>query len=86
MRLKYTLKTFIFEQASVREINELNAASRGPEQYRAKFGLTRLSDMSKAEYKDIHLSDERLQKSPHKYGKSWNQYKDLTGNKVDKDR
>ncbi|KAJ0172569.1 hypothetical protein K1T71_011708 [Dendrolimus kikuchii] len=72
--------------ASVREINELNAASRGPEQYRAKFGLTKLSDMSKAEYKDIHLSDERLEKLPYMYGKSWNKYKDAVGDKADKER
>lgn len=27
--------------------------------------------MSKDEYKDIHLSDERMEKAPHLYGKSW---------------
>ncbi|KAM3966024.1 cathepsin O [Aphomia sociella] len=57
--------------ASVREIELLNGQSRGSDQYRARYGLTRLSDMSKTEYKEIHLSDERMQKSPFTYGKSW---------------
>nr|XP_049697307.1 cathepsin O [Helicoverpa armigera] len=46
--------------ASVREIELLNAGSRGPDHCKAKYGLTRLSDMSKTEFKDIHLSDEKL--------------------------
>ncbi|XP_028025496.1 cathepsin O-like [Bombyx mandarina] len=62
--------------ASVREIEELNAAARGPEEHRARYGLTRISDMSKLEYKEIHLSDERLKKSPHLYGKSWSKFRD----------
>ncbi|XP_052749750.1 cathepsin O-like [Galleria mellonella] len=57
--------------ASVREIDELNALSRGSDEYRALYGLTKLSDMSKSEYKNIHLSDERILKSPEAYGKSW---------------
>ncbi|CAH2055669.1 unnamed protein product, partial [Iphiclides podalirius] len=47
---------------SVREIEQLNSEARGPDQHRARYGLTRLSDLSKAEYRDIHLSDEQ----PHK--------------------
>lgn len=43
----------------MQEIEKLNAASRGPESQRAKYGLTKLSDMSKAEFKEIHLSDEK---------------------------
>ncbi|XP_064292678.1 cathepsin O-like [Plodia interpunctella] len=57
--------------ASVGEIERLNSESRGPEQYRARYGLTHLSDMSQAEYKELHLSDERLEKAPRLYGKSW---------------
>ncbi|KAG6440257.1 hypothetical protein O3G_MSEX001181 [Manduca sexta] len=58
--------------SSMQEIEELNAASRGPDEHKAKFGLTRLSDMSKLEYKQLHLSDEQIEKSPrYKYGKSW---------------
>ncbi|XP_039748227.1 cathepsin O-like [Pararge aegeria] len=58
--------------ASVQEIGRLNSLSRGPEEHRAKFGLTPLSDMSKTEFIDIHLSDEK----PHHHrnkslGKSW---------------
>ncbi|CAG4990425.1 unnamed protein product [Colias eurytheme] len=45
--------------ASVQEIDDLNSKSRGPEQQRAKYGLTHLSDMSKAEFEEIHLSDEQ---------------------------
>nr|ARV79892.1 cathepsin O [Antheraea pernyi] len=62
--------------ASVKEIKELNAAARGPEEHRARYGLTKLSDMSKLEYKDLHLSDERIRKPPHKYGKSWSKFRD----------
>lgn len=51
-----TLKMF---QASVQEIDTLNAASRGPDHLRAKYGLTKLSDMSKDEFNEIHLSDEK---------------------------
>lgn len=29
--------------------------------------------MSKLEYKDLHLSDEKMTKPPHHYGKSWRQ-------------
>lgn len=36
--------------------------------------------MSKEEFKDIHLSDERQPKAPHLYGKSWNQYKETAVN------
>lgn len=32
--------------------------------------------MSKLEYKDLHLSDERITKPPHKYGKSWSNFRD----------
>ncbi|XP_041969593.1 cathepsin O-like [Aricia agestis] len=48
--------------ASVQEIEQMNAASRGPESHKARYGLTHLSDMSKEEYKEIHLSDEK----PHR--------------------
>ncbi|XP_072945394.1 cathepsin O-like [Epargyreus clarus] len=51
--------------ASVQEIEALNAASRGPESNRAQYGLTKLSDMSKGEYKDLHLSDEMPAKRTH---------------------
>lgn len=50
---------------SVKEIRKLNAAHNGPEHLRGKFGLTSLSDMSKAEYKDLHLSDEKMKKKRH---------------------
>lgn len=63
----------------MQEIERLNAETRGPEQYRARYGPTRLSDMSREEYKDIHLSDEKLAKAPSAYGKSW-------GRRADKDR
>lgn len=53
------------------EIERLNAESRGPEGLRARYGLTTLSDMSKVEYKDIHLTDEKMTKPPHHYGRSW---------------
>ncbi|XP_013192682.1 cathepsin O [Amyelois transitella] len=62
--------------ASVAEIEKLNSESRGPDQYKARYGLTHLSDMSKAEYKDIHLSDERMKKPPRLYGKSWSKTND----------
>lgn len=58
------------------EIDRLNSLSKGEDEHRARYGLTRLSDMSKDEYRDIHLSDEKMVKAPHMYGKSWNQYKD----------
>lgn len=57
--------------ASVREIERLNTQSTGPEHCRAKYGLTNLSDMSKTEFKDLHLSDEKMSKSPQAYGQSW---------------
>ncbi|XP_075982157.1 cathepsin O-like [Anticarsia gemmatalis] len=63
--------------ASVREIEKLNAGSRGPDHCKAKYGLTRLSDMSKTEFKEIHLSDERQHKSPNQYGKSWSKGREV---------
>lgn len=50
--------------------------SRGPDDHKARYGLTRLSDMSKAEYKEVHLSDEKQKKSPHEYKRSWSRYKE----------
>ncbi|XP_050355645.1 cathepsin O-like [Nymphalis io] len=44
---------------SVEEIDALNSASKGPEHLRAKYGLTKLSDLSKDEFQEIHLSDEK---------------------------
>lgn len=60
-------------------IEQLNAETRGPEEYRARYGPTRLSDMSLSEFKDIHLSDEKLAKAPGLYGRSW-------GRSMEKDR
>ncbi|CAG9128804.1 unnamed protein product [Plutella xylostella] len=57
--------------ANLEEIEKLNAAAQGPEEHRARYGLTRLSDMSKLEYQDIHLSDEKQAKPPQDYGRSW---------------
>lgn len=57
---------------SLREIDKLNAASKGPDHLRAKYGFTKLSDMSRLEFKDVHLSDERQYQAPHMYGKTWN--------------
>ncbi|CAG9571896.1 unnamed protein product [Danaus chrysippus] len=58
--------------ASVKEIDRLNSAARGPEQHRARYGLTQMSDMSKDEFRDIHLSDEQPHRyRRHKLGKSW---------------
>ncbi|XP_049878298.1 cathepsin O-like [Pectinophora gossypiella] len=57
--------------ASMEEIERLNAESRGPDDHRARYGLTKLSDMSKAEYREIHLSDEKVTKHPSHYGKTW---------------
>ncbi|VVD01681.1 unnamed protein product [Leptidea sinapis] len=51
--------------ASVREIDALNAASRGPEECRAKYGLTHISDLSKEEFAEIHLSDEQPHRRRH---------------------
>ncbi|KAL4713417.1 hypothetical protein ACJJTC_010402 [Scirpophaga incertulas] len=62
---------------SLQEIDRLNAESRGPEHLRAKYGLTKLSDMSSAEYKEVHLSDEKLTKPPIDYGKSWDRHRDI---------
>ncbi|CAG5054083.1 unnamed protein product [Parnassius apollo] len=53
---------FNYFVASIREIEVLNSEARGPEEHKARYGLTKLSDMSKAEYRDIHLSDEQPQK------------------------
>ncbi|KAH9643824.1 hypothetical protein HF086_002322 [Spodoptera exigua] len=55
--------------ASVQEIELLNAASRGPDHCKAKYGLTKLSDMSKTEFKEQHLADEKLTKPPKAYGR-----------------
>lgn len=55
--------------ASVQEIELLNAASRGPDHCKAKYGLTKLSDMSKTEFKEQHLADEKLMKPPKSYGR-----------------
>ncbi|CAH2087833.1 unnamed protein product [Euphydryas editha] len=57
--------------ASVQEIDILNAASRGPDHLRAKYGLTKLSDMSKDEFHEIHLSDEK----PHRNRRLRNSWK-----------
>ncbi|XP_073954621.1 cathepsin O-like [Choristoneura fumiferana] len=62
--------------ASLEEIEQLNSMSRGPDAHKARYGLTRLSDMSKAEYKEVHLSDEKQKKSPHEYNRSWSRYKE----------
>ncbi|KAL0879596.1 hypothetical protein ABMA27_003322 [Loxostege sticticalis] len=62
--------------ASMNEIDRLNSESRGPDHLKARYGLTKLSDMSAAEYKELHLSDEKLAKSPGMYGKSWGQKMD----------
>lgn len=62
----------------MREIDTLNGASRGPEAFRARYGLTHLSDMSKEEFRNLHLSDEKQQKAPHLFGKSWNTFKETT--------
>ncbi|XP_052744699.1 cathepsin O [Bicyclus anynana] len=62
--------------ASVYEIDRLNRISRGPEQHRAKFDLTPLSDMSKTEFIDIHLSDEKPHKRKNNLGKSWSKGRD----------
>ncbi|CAH0397070.1 unnamed protein product [Chilo suppressalis] len=59
---------------SMSEIDRLNSESRGPEQYRARYGPTKLSDMSPTEYKDLHLSDEKLTKSPATYDRSWRKH------------
>ncbi|XP_045778492.1 cathepsin O-like isoform X1 [Maniola jurtina] len=56
--------------ASVNEIDRLNSLARGPQAHRARYGLTKLSDMSQTEFIDIHLSDEK----PHhrlRVAKSW---------------
>ncbi|KAJ2941129.1 hypothetical protein O0L34_g10364 [Tuta absoluta] len=66
-RLKYFMD-------SMEEIDRLNAESRGPDEHRARYGPTRLSDMSKLEYKEIHLSDEKMTKHPSKYGKPWQKH------------
>lgn len=34
--------------------------------------------MSKTEFKERHLADERQIKPPHSYGKSWGKFKDVT--------
>ncbi|CAK1542513.1 unnamed protein product [Leptosia nina] len=57
--------------ASVQEIDELNSAARGPEQYRAKYGLTHLSDMSKLEFQELHLSDEQPNRRSHSHKQSF---------------
>lgn len=61
------------------EIDRLNSESRGPNHLKARYGLTKLSDMSATEYKELHLSDEKLTKSPDLYGKRW-------GKKLDRER
>ncbi|XP_059060979.1 cathepsin O-like [Achroia grisella] len=72
--------------ASVREIDRLNGQSRGSDLSRARYGLTKLSDMSKSEYRDIHLSDEQVQRSPNAYGKSWSETEDRQRYHVDDSR
>ncbi|GBP17814.1 Cathepsin O [Eumeta japonica] len=59
------------KKASLKEIEKLNSESVGPEGHRARYGLTPLSDMSKVEFRDIHLSDEKISKAPDSYAKSW---------------
>ncbi|KAI5630970.1 papain family cysteine protease domain-containing protein [Phthorimaea operculella] len=66
-RLKYFMD-------SMEEIDRLNAESRGPEEHKARYGPTRLSDMSKLEYKELHLSDEKMTRHPSKYGKPWQKH------------
>ncbi|KAJ8720870.1 hypothetical protein PYW08_006335 [Mythimna loreyi] len=63
---EYTARLHHFV-ASVREIEKLNAGSRGPDHVKAKYGLTKLSDMSKTEFKELHLSDEIVPKPADAY-------------------
>lgn len=67
---------FMLLKVNLEEIDRLNSQSHGEEEHRARYGLTKLSDLSKDEYRDIHLLDEKMNKSPHLYNKSWEQYKD----------
>ncbi|XP_068623203.1 cathepsin O-like [Battus philenor] len=76
---------FRYFVASVREIELLNSEARGPEQHRARYGLTKLSDMSKSEYRDIHLSDERPQRRKTMQTKTYNKKKNHTINVIDYD-
>ncbi|KPI98242.1 Cathepsin O [Papilio xuthus] len=76
---------FKYFVASVREIELLNSESRGPEQHRARYGLTKLSDMSKAEYRDVHLSDEKPHKRRHRENKNYNKKNNKTSNVFDID-
>ncbi|XP_063831915.1 cathepsin O-like [Ostrinia nubilalis] len=77
---EYALR-FEHFMVSMSEIDRLNSETRGPDHLRARYGPTKLSDMSAAEYKDLHLSDEKLTKAPAMYGKGWG-----TSNKRDKYR
>lgn len=67
---------FVFPKVNLQEIDRLNSLSKGEEDHRARYGLTKLSDLSKDEYKDLHLSDEKITKSPYLYDKTWNKHKD----------
>ncbi|CAG9782506.1 unnamed protein product [Diatraea saccharalis] len=69
---------------SIQEIERLNSESRGPEQYRARYGPTKLSDMSPTEYKDLHLSDEKLTKLPGAYDRSWRKNRERVSYHVEK--
>lgn len=69
---------------SMDEIERLNAESRGSDESRARYGLTYLSDMSKEEFKNLHLSDEAITKIPEEYkGDNDNEYDYLLGTKDD---
>lgn len=57
--------------ASVREIENLNGGIGNLDQSKAQYGLTRLSDMSKTEFTELHLSDEKINKPAKEYGRSW---------------
>ncbi|CAB3252581.1 unnamed protein product [Arctia plantaginis] len=64
--------------SSYREIQKLNAASRDSGSSGAKYGLTKLSDMSQSEFKEIHLSDEKVSKAPKSYNKNWNHGREMS--------
>ncbi|CAD0203611.1 unnamed protein product [Chrysodeixis includens] len=63
-------------KASVREIESLNGGIGSLEQSKAQYGLTRLSDMSKIEFSELHLSDEKIHKPAKEFGRSWRDHGD----------